>query len=699
MYLRPELEWAGPALQAGLSQLCADLHALGVRLAAAAALAQQPAGAAGQLVQSFEQSACALLLSTGRTPLHHLLALYYAQRLHAFAALRSDGDGEDAVDGDAEMGGAEESDEQLTQVSAQLTQLGLAALVEEAVARCCAAALKARLENSARGAFDSPVLPRARRWLGATLQPFVGQLLPPLRRSCAAGAWRARLEHALHAALGALRTEELFDIIVDYPDTRPALADLSACLAHTTLATSLGTAFRGALRRRLLHAGAATPDILAQYVNTVKALRELDPGGAILESVSQPLRAYLRGRRDTIRCVVTLLTEAADGGDSLIEELAREEPGGASCDSDLDGDAAPGAGWESWSPAATQCEEGGGAGAGGAGGAGAHGSAQSDVVSLLVALFGSRELFVAEYRALLAERLLGQGGFECERDVRTLELLKLRFGDAVLHQAEVMLKDVADSKRIDGNVRAQPQAAWALRGVGATVISQLFWPPFAADASADVTLPRSVQAALDVYGERFEALKAPRKLQWKKGLGSVTLRLALGGLPPRDFTVSPAHATLMCAFHRRDVWAQQELAAATGLALPQLRAKMAFWLKAGVLTEAPGPGGALLYAVAESLGDAPSAALQGGDEPPPGAVASAEEQADAEMVVYEQYVMGMLTNFDSLPLERIHNMLKMFVSDPPYDKTAQQLDKFLARLVAEEKLSCDGGAYRRVRRA
>jgi len=31
--------------------------------------------------------------------------------------------------------------------------------------------------------------------------------------------------------------------------------------------------------------------------------------------------------------------------------------------------------------------------------------------------------------------------------------------------------------------------------------------------------------------------------------------------------------------------------------------------------------------------------------------------------VYEKYILGMLSNFDSLPLDRIHNMLKMFVSD------------------------------------
>ena len=64
--------------------------------------------------------------------------------------------------------------------------------------------------------------------------------------------------------------------------------------------------------------------------------------------------------------------------------------------------------------------------------------------------------------------------------------------------------------------------------------------------------------------------------------------------------------------------------------------------------------------------------------------------------MYEQYVMGMLTNFDSgLPLERIHNMLKMFCATPPYDRTAEQLAGFLTSLVAADKVACEGMLYKK----
>lgn len=41
--------------------------------------------------------------------------------------------------------------------------------------------------------------------------------------------------------------------------------------------------------------------------------------------------------------------------------------------------------------------------------------------------------------------------------MRNLELLKLRFGESNLHYSEVMIKDVADSKRINSHIRSQLQ--------------------------------------------------------------------------------------------------------------------------------------------------------------------------------------------------------------------------------------------------
>lgn len=103
----------------------------------------------------------------------------------------------------------------------------------------------------------------------------------------------------------------------------------------------------------------------------------------------------------------------------------------------------------------------------------------SDVISTLVSIYDSKDLFVKELQQLLASRLLAiaDGNFEkevnehfikhspkirlphpkCQR--RNVEILKLRFGDAALQVCEVMLKDMTDSRRLNQYMQTQEQVS------------------------------------------------------------------------------------------------------------------------------------------------------------------------------------------------------------------------------------------------
>ena len=112
--------------------------------------------------------------------------------------------------------------------------------------------------------------------------------------------WESRLDFFVFHALGDMRTAELFDIVVDFPESAPAVRDLRESLPHTGLTQAMVRDLRAALRRRLLNAAAATGDILTQYVSMCRALRELDPSGIVLEAVAGPVQEYLAGRKDTV---------------------------------------------------------------------------------------------------------------------------------------------------------------------------------------------------------------------------------------------------------------------------------------------------------------------------------------------------------------------------------------------------------------
>lgn len=60
------------------------------------------------------------------------------------------------------------------------------------------------------------------------------------------------------------------------------------------------------------------------------------------------------------------------------------------------------------------------------------------------------------------------------------------------------------------------------------------------------------------------------------------------------------------------------------------------------------------------------------------------------------YIQAMLTNLESLSLERIHSMLKMFVMTGPVvtEIDIQELQGFLQKKVRDQQLIYSGGVYR-----
>ncbi|XP_015427832.1 PREDICTED: anaphase-promoting complex subunit 2, partial [Myotis davidii] len=87
---------------------------------------------------------------------------------------------------------------------------------------------------------------------------------------------------------------ELFSIIRDFPDSRPAVEDLKYCLERTDQRQQLLVSLKAALETRLLHPGVNTCDIITLYISAIKALRVLDPSMVILEVACEPVRRYLR---------------------------------------------------------------------------------------------------------------------------------------------------------------------------------------------------------------------------------------------------------------------------------------------------------------------------------------------------------------------------------------------------------------------
>lgn len=95
--------------------------------------------------------------------------------------------------------------------------------------------------------------------------------------------WRQDLSDLVYESVGMARIKELFEVIVDYPDSLPAAEDLARCYtAIPTLRRPLTDHLQSSISNRLLHPGAAATSIITTYINMIRTLSCVDPSGSLL---------------------------------------------------------------------------------------------------------------------------------------------------------------------------------------------------------------------------------------------------------------------------------------------------------------------------------------------------------------------------------------------------------------------------------
>ncbi|XP_053329016.1 anaphase-promoting complex subunit 2 [Spea bombifrons] len=579
--------------------------------------------------------------------------------------------------------------EQFQQLSEIFHRLNLLERVcSEAVTTILHKMIEERMEKRCRGEYERSFLNEFQEWIekviGWLSKVFLqdGRAPPSAPESGSTlRRWRCHVQRFFYRLYASMRIEELFSIIRDFPDSKSAIEDLKFCLERTNQRQQLLTSLKGSLETRLLHPGVNTSDIITLYISAIKALRELDPSMVILEVACEPIRKYLRTREDTVRQIVAGLTGDAEGSGDLANELSKADPvvleNGHESDDDV---SEP----EDWVPDPVEADPGNSCSK----------RRSSDIISLLVSIYGSKELFINEYRTLLADRLLHQFSYSSEREIRNVELLKLRFGEAQMHYCEVMLKDMADSRRINANIRDEeeklPEEEKPPFNLVAVILSSEFWPALKEEK---LELPGEIKDAMDAYTKKYEKLKAMRTLNWKHHLGLVNLDVELADRT-LSFSVSPVHAAIILNFQNKSTWTLEELSEVLKVPVTSLRKKMTLWLQQGVLRE--DPPGTFTVIEEEQKDRSDRVVLVDSDEEGDSAMASQADQKEEELQLFWTYIQAMLTNLESLPLERIHSMLKMFVMTGPVvtEIDIQELQGFLQKKVSDQQLVYSGGVYR-----
>jgi len=623
-------------------------------------------------------------------------------------------------------------------VFSQLRELGCTCLLEEPLKQVVLGYMQRHIPRDGgrfAGEYEEPELAMLCKWVQSIALLFVKRVLG---EDLCLQHWSEHLDYSANVIFTKLRIAELFNITRSFPESIPVLRDLQSSVQKADLNDHLCIEMREQLSNRLLQAGASTDAIISNYIRLVKALRVYDPTSVTLEAVTGPTMSYLRGRSDTIRCIIRSLTEDTDS--ELYKELRRPRAGPIQEDDDSEEETTADK-LESWDPDPITADP----------NKSSRNCRNTDIISMLVNIYGSKELFVSEYRTMLKDKLLAapsqslDGIYDTENEVQGQEYLKLRFGEQSLEMCDFMLADVADSERINRTIQekinglrppaaASPDAAWvtwidsysaATKGsffseydmenqeecqeaittakyiaqeieggcyLSSTILTRLCWPPLQEET---VVLHPRIEALTKLYNDQYHVLKAPRKLTWRPSMGAVDIELSFEDRSI-SLRVTPLQATILASFEEQSEWTLYDLQKRLKMESNGVERCMAYFINQRVIEEvrADNPN-EHLYRVLESLpaatadeDDMDTCAMDDGDDE-----RGAGPQLDPQWEKVQSYVTGMLNVHGTAPLDRIHNMLRMFVSEPPYDRSIDELREYLGTLVEKDVLDCSNDTY------
>jgi anaphase-promoting complex subunit 2 len=331
-------------------------------------------------------------------------------------------------------------------------------------------------------------------------------------------------------------------------------------------------------------------------------------------------------------------------------------------------------------------------------------NSKPDIISMLVNIYGSKDMFVNEYKTLLGDRLLSSYSYTMEKEIRYLELLKLRFGDSNLFCCEAMLRDISESKRINANVLEQLFQKGKLDKSQLTlkciILSEQFWPKL---KDENVELPNEIKQIQEKYTKSFEALKGNRTLIWKNNLGQVTIDIDMGNNRVVEYNVNPIQAAVIMKFQEKDTWTLQELSQSLKMCSIGLRKKLGYWKSQGLIQEEIQTKMSFdgsqeteteIYSLIKDTSKLNRSNSFNDDEDEESnskALESNNLLKEQDIALLWNYTLSMLRGFGALPFERIQGLLKMYASS---DLKQEQVKALLDLKVKEGLIKYNAGVYR-----
>uniref|UniRef100_A0A914Y575 Cullin family profile domain-containing protein n=1 Tax=Panagrolaimus superbus TaxID=310955 RepID=A0A914Y575_9BILA len=360
-------------------------------------------------------------------------------------------------------------------------------------------------------------------------------------------------------------------IVVSYPYTKLSLIQLMKAMKCLEWfgREKLVNALIFKIRKNLLQTSVSTKQILISYANVVESLTFFDSSFVLVHRVCNVIKDYVITRPDTIKTIIKFITMERPGENSsnycnlIFSEnqlssvndeyvLALEE---TSKDS-----------WDEWKPDPHDANP--------------YESRlyrqSADVFSMLVMIYGSKEMFVKEYHEFLASRLSINGWRRrFHEELSYVDMMKNRFHEGELTQCEVMLKDMEDSETFC-------KCFGFFDDIEIRIISKEYWPQKEDKAFA---LTEPFQEVRDSVGRLYEhTRKNNRKLRWFNNYGCfVNLSCDFGDISVQvDVPIS--HYLVIKAFLENETVDIDDLTVQLGWEKKMFAEVIDWWIQQGCLT-------------------------------------------------------------------------------------------------------------------
>lgn len=507
---------------------------------------------------------------------------------------------------------------ELQKYGKNLVAIGLTDELNSTIIQLSIRRIRAFVVSLCSGVWDRPFLSEINDWIQSDLYSNFSLVL---RLSSAEldNIYLHNLIKICHDELVLLRITEIFQLIVNYPDSRIALSELHECIlfrlnhdfnttgsivSRNNTLNSMNTSsmdlslfkvvaniaenssnsqayqraklvdtFIQACNDNLLHSGANTVDVITTYTSTIKSFLIIDPKGVLLDKVVRPIRRYLKTREDIIlKLVHGLLNEDLETND-LIElsiELRKgnsEKPNQSLADDMID---------KSWVPdpidALPDFKKG----------------KVTDIIESLISIFDLKEIFIDEFTKLFGDKLINLHNYDLLEVRNHLDLLKMRFGKDEFSTLDIMIRDVEESERTNLKLHhRQIQGCNRPFLFHSTILSHLYWQTLLDNIETENTLllPDQLQMQFDNFNENYTKIKLGRDLKLIPTLGLVKLDINLNNTD-LHFEVTTEQASVIFLFDG-DGGALHMDFISDKLNLPVYRVArhLEFWVKNGVLIE------------------------------------------------------------------------------------------------------------------